>query len=42
MVALIVGSVLFFIIYCVAAYFIQDYVSKQTNDEKIKSEWRWY
>jgi len=41
MVAMIVGTILYVILFCVAAYFIQDYVTKQTNIEKIKSEWRW-
>lgn len=42
MVAIIVGTVLYVIIFAVAAFFIQDYVTKQTDNEKIKSEWRWY
>jgi hypothetical protein len=40
MAALIVGTVLYLILFCVAAFFIQDYVVKQATDEKTKSDWR--
>ena len=41
MVAIAVGTILYVIIFFVAAFFIQDYVVKQTDDPKTKTEWRW-
>lgn len=40
-VAIVVGTVLYLILFAVAAFFIQDYVVKQTNIDKVKAEWRW-
>jgi phosphotransferase system glucose/maltose/N-acetylglucosamine-specific IIC component len=40
MAAIVIGTILYIIIFFVAAFFIQDYVTKQTNNEKVKSEWR--
>lgn len=40
MVALIVGTVIFVIIFGVTAYFVMDKVGKEAEDEKTKSEYR--
>jgi hypothetical protein len=40
MVALIVGTVIFIIIFGVTAYFVMDKVSKEAEDEKTRSEYR--
>jgi hypothetical protein len=39
--ALIIGSVIYFAIFLIAAYLIQDKVTKDVNDEKLRSEYRW-
>ena len=38
--ALIVGTVIYLIVFVVAAYFIQDRATKDVNDEKLRSEYR--
>jgi len=40
MAAIWIGSIVYFIIFVVAAFFIQDKVTKDVNDEKLKSEYR--
>lgn len=40
MVALIVGSVFFIVIFGVTAYFVVDKVSKEAEDEKTRQEYR--
>jgi len=40
MAALIIGTILYFIIFVIAAYLIQEKVTKDEKDEKLKSEYR--
>lgn len=39
-VAIIVGTVIFMVIYGVTAYFVTDHVMKQASDEKTRVEYR--
>ncbi len=38
--ALIVGTVIYLIVFVIAAYFIQDKATKDVNDQKLRSEYR--
>ncbi len=38
--ALLIGTVIFIIIFVIAAYLIQDHATKEANDPKIKNEYR--
>lgn len=40
MAAIIIGSVIFIVIFIAAAVLIQNHVTKEVSDEKIKSEYR--
>lgn len=40
MAAILIGTIIYLVIFAIAAYFIQDKVTKQENDEKLKSEYR--
>jgi hypothetical protein len=39
--ALIIGTAIYFVIFLIAAYLIQDKVTKDEKDEKLRSEYRW-
>jgi hypothetical protein len=38
--AIITGSIIYFIIFVVAAYLIQEKVTRDERDEKLRSEYR--
>ncbi len=38
--ALLIGTIIYFAIFLVAAYLIQDRVTKDERDEKLRSEYR--
>ena len=38
--ALIIGSLVYLVLFIVAAYFIQDRATKDVNDQKLRSEYR--
>jgi len=40
--AILLGSIIFIVIFVVAAYLIQDHVTKEVNDMILKSEYRKY
>lgn len=40
--AILLGSFIYFVLFLVAAYFITDKTTKDVNDPKLKSEYRWY
>ena len=40
--AILIGSIIYIIIFVVTAYFIQQKVTSEVNDEKLKSEYRGY
>jgi hypothetical protein len=40
MAAILIGSIIYICIFVGAAYLIQDKVTKDVNDEKLKSEYR--
>ena len=41
MAAIIIGSIVFFVFYVVAAYLISDKVTRDETNEKLRSEYRW-
>ncbi len=38
--AILVGSIVYFVLFLGASYFIQDYATKDVVDPKVKSEYR--
>ena len=38
--AIIIGTVVYLVLFAVAAYFIQHTATKDVNDEKLRSEYR--
>lgn len=38
--AILLGSIIYIIIFVVAAFLIQDHVTKQVNDPNVKKEYR--
>lgn len=42
MAAILIGSITFFVLYVVAAYFISDRVTRDEPNEKLRSEYRKY
>ncbi len=40
--ALLLGSIIFIVIFVVAAFLISDYATKEVNDENLKKEYRTY
>jgi len=38
--AILLGSIVFIVIFLVAAFLIQDHVTKEVNDPNVKSEYR--
>lgn len=40
--ALLIGTGIYFAIFLIAAYLIQDKVTKDERDDKLRSEYRWY
>ena len=40
--AILIGTIVYFILFIVASYFIQDYATKDVVDPKVKNEYRTY
>ncbi len=40
MAALLIGTMIYLIVFVIAAYFIQDKATKDVNDQKLRSEYR--
>lgn len=38
--AILTGSIIYFVLFLVAAYFISDRATRDVNDEKLRSEYR--
>jgi len=38
--AILLGTIIYIVIFVVAAFLIQDHVTKQVNDPNLKSEYR--
>ncbi len=38
--ALVIGTIVYLIVFAVAAYFIQEKATRDVNDQKLKSEYR--
>ncbi len=40
MAAILIGTIIYLVVFVVAAYLIQEKVTRDVNDEKIRSEYR--
>lgn len=38
--AILLGSIVFIVLFLVAAFLIQDHVTKEVNDQNLKAEYR--